>query len=160
MEHFKPIPSYGSDSERAQDINSGEMVVVYEASLASAGKVIELLKKEGLGAVALEQPNSITAHRSANTMLVRIAVPGDQSPLAESILKNWEQNCSQSVTGLTKKLKMQVLPSCALTAIVALCLCVFGYFTEETVVLLVAVWVTAFALLANAHKISQYFKKD
>jgi len=160
MEYFDPIPSYGSDSERAQDINSGDMVVVYEASLASAGKVIELLRKQGLGAVALEQPDPIMAHRFFNTMFVRIAVPRDQAPLAESLLRNWEDNSSQSVTGLTGQLKTHALYSCVITALVALCLLVFGYLTAESVMLLVGVWVAAFALLANAKRISQYFKKD
>lgn len=159
MEYFEPIPSYGSDSERAQDINSGDMVVVYEASLASAGKVIELLRKEGLGAVALEQPNSIMANRFY-TVFVHIAVPRDQALLAESLLRNWEKNCSQSVTGLTARLRTQAFYSFVLTLPVALCLFVSGYFTEETVILLLAVWVTVFALLANAHKISRHFKKD
>lgn len=45
MEYFDPIPTYGEGSERAQDINRGDMVVVYEAGLSSAGKVIELLRK-------------------------------------------------------------------------------------------------------------------
>jgi len=160
MEYFDPIPSYGSDSERAQDINSGDMVVVYKANLASAGKVIELLRKEGLGAVALEQPNPIMAHRFYNTMFVRIAVPRDQAALAESLLRKWEGECSKSVTGLTSHLKTHALYSCAVTALVALGLLVFGYLTAESVMLLVGVWVAVFALLANAHRIFRSLKKD
>jgi len=160
LEYFDPIPTYGSDSERAQDINSGAMVVVYEASLAAAGKVIELLRKEGLGAVALEQPDSIMVHRFYMTAFVRIAVPRDQAPLAESLLRNWEDNSRQNVRGLTARLKTHALYSCVITALVALCLLVFGYLTAESVILLVGVWVAAFALLANANRISRCFKKD
>lgn len=160
MENFEPIPTYGNKNDRAQDINSGEMVVVYEASLALAGKVIELLKKEGLGAVALEQPDPNMGHRLYITQFVRIAVPGDQASMAQSILKNWEQNCSQSVAGLTGQLRTHALYSCGITAFVALCFLVFGYLTKESVMLLVGVWVAVFAVLANVNNISRHFKKD
>jgi hypothetical protein len=45
MEYCDPFPGYGDNSERAQDIGSGDMVVVYETGLSSPGKVIELLRK-------------------------------------------------------------------------------------------------------------------
>jgi len=66
----------------------------------------------------------------------------------------------QSVTGLTKKLKTHLLSSFIFTTIVAGLPCVFGYFTQQTVILLPAIWAVAFALLANAHKIFPPAKKD
>ena len=160
MEHFDPFLSYGEKAQRAQDVGSGDMVVVYEASLSSAGKAIELLRKQGLGAVALEQSDPIVVYRSHNTMLVRIAVPKDQARFAGSFLRKWQADCSKSVAGLTGRLRKSAFYSCAITALVALGLLVFGYLTAESATLLIGIWLGAFAIIANAERISQYFKKD
>lgn len=159
MEHYNPIPSCGNDKQWSQDIKSGDMIVVYKASLSSAAKVIELLRKEGLDAAALDQPNMVLAHRTPNTMYVRIVVPRAQAASAESILKQWEQGCTESVAGLTGQLKSNALYSCIITALIALALFVSGHLTAESSMLLAGVWVAVFALLANSEKISRYFKK-
>ncbi|MBN2271442.1 MAG: hypothetical protein JXN61_12560 [Sedimentisphaerales bacterium] len=137
-----------------------DMVVVYEASLASAGQVIELLAKEGIEAVVLNKTNPSALYVAHNVALVKIAVPREQAPWARSHLRKWDDACNANVGPLTKQLGICFLRSITITAVVAAGIYAAGLFTWNMVAPLVALWAVAFTLLAKFDGILKSGGKD
>lgn len=130
-----------------------DLVVVYEASPATAGQVTELLEKEGIAAVILDKRNPAALYAAHNAALVNIAVPREQAPWARSYLRKWDDACNTNVGKLTRQLGVCFLRSTAITAVVAAGIYAAGLFTWNAVIPLVALWAVAFTLLANLGRI-------
>ncbi len=131
-----------------------DLVVVYKASPAVVAQAADLLTKEGIDCVITEKADPIvSAYSLVHAPLATIAVSREDAPWARSHLTKWEQTCNANVGKLTEKLGVCFLRSTAITAAATAAIYVAGLFTVGTVVLLVALWVAAFALLANWDRI-------
>ncbi|MHC4741925.1 MAG: hypothetical protein ACYS8Z_08450 [Planctomycetota bacterium] len=164
MEYFDPIPSYGEKGERAEDINSGEMIVVYEARPDLAMQAASMLKEAGLNPILQEKgcPKALFVGHGADEApeLVSVTVPREQFQRAESLLQEWHETTGENVECLGRSIKVQALGSLSITLAIGGLLRLLGILNWGNCLLLVFVWVAAFALLANAGKISRYSKKD
>jgi hypothetical protein len=144
-------------SERPQD---SDLVVVYKASPAVAAQVADLLTKEGIDCVITEKADPIVSLYSlVHAPLANIAVPREQAPWARSHLRKWDDACNANVGKLTKSLGTHFFRSIAVTAVAAALFCVAGILTENTIILLIAIWAAVFALLANLERIFRTPKK-
>ncbi len=137
-----------------------DLVVVYEASPAVAAQVADMLTKEGIDCVITDKANPTGLYPSEETTLASIAVPRDYAPWARSYLRKWEQTCNGNVGKLTKKLGVCFLRSTAITVSAAAAIYVAGLFAVGTAMLLAALWVVAFAVLANSNRIFKSSGKD
>jgi len=145
-------------SERPQD---SDLVVAYEASPAVAAQVADVLTKEGIDCVITEKANPIASrYHSIRAHLASVAVPREDAPWARSYLTKWEQTCNGNVGKLTKSLRPHLFRSIAVTAVAAAVFFLTGILTEKTGLLLIALWATAFAILAKLDRVFKSSGKD
>jgi len=134
--------------------------VVYKANPESLQTVLGLLRKEGFNPTTLEDPSAAAALSGCGkvTYVISVAVPKDQAPGAERVLRNWDQAQLPKVRGLVGRLAGPFLASVMVAGVLAFILLLLGILSEA-VALLFAVWAVIFALLANAERIVEKLKR-
>ena len=134
--------------------------MVYKANPESLQTVLGLLRKEGFNPTTLEDPSAAAALSGCGkvTYVISVAVPTDQAPGAERVLRNWDQAQLPKVRGLVGRLAGPFLASVMVAGVLAFILLLLGILSEA-VALLFAVWAVIFALLANAERLTRRVKK-
>lgn len=132
------------------------MVTVYKTTPDHVAVIINLLKRNGLNPVSLDNPDPTLLYASKGTVRVRIAVPKDQAGQARKVLTDWERSAKTSVGAITQSLRMQFLLSILITAFFA------GIFIltktiEDLFVHLLFIWFVSFVLIANLDRIRNRF---
>ena len=136
-----------------------DTVVVYKVNPESLQTVLGLLRKEGFDPTTIEDPSAGAALSGCGkaTYLISVAVPRDQAPGAERVLRDWDQAQAPKVKGLVGKLAGPFLASAAVVGVAAFVLLLLGILSAA-VALLFAGWVVLFALLANAERLARIRK--
>ena len=85
-----------------------QQAIVYKARPEAVPRILELLRKEDLNPVALDNPDSTQRHYSAYNYLVRIAVPEDETHKARSILAEWEKSVKPTLDRISHRFSVRL----------------------------------------------------
>lgn len=137
-----------------------DTVVIYKVNPESLQTVLGLLRKEGFDPTTVEDPSAGAALSGCGkaAYLISVAVPRDQAPAAEKLLRDWDQTQLPKVKGLVGRLAGPFLASAAVVGIAAFVLLLLGILSEA-MTLLFAAWVVLFALLANAERMAERLRR-
>ena len=88
--------------------------VIYKSDTSTAAEALKVLRRRGISAVQVDNPDPTFSWASKGTNRVRIAVPKDQASEARSILADWERSCAPRADRLARSFRKQAAASLAI----------------------------------------------
>ena len=105
-------------SEADERDHAATHAVIHKSAPEAVDSMLARLRRDGIDAIAIDEPNFIMRLVAFGTYRVRIAVPSDQEQRAKDALAAWDRDASGTLRELTSSLRPQFLASLGVAVVV------------------------------------------